>query len=360
MSLAIKQKYLSLFFVTDFSLRDKSILISSLGGIQNVLEGSMEHFKGDKSKLELLRNKTKSPSIQRLVDLEIRFCQTNEIRILCFEEENYPQRLKICYDPPILLFIKTKIDLNWNDKFLSIVGTRRSTLYGELACRELLDSASIFRPTIVSGFARGIDLCAHRSSLDVGLKTVAVVASDITAPYPKQNHKYIDEILEHGAFLSESSYRTSLKKFHFVQRNRLIAALSPATVVIESASSGGSLITANLALSYGRLVYAIPGRLGDQYSQGCLDLISQNQAQLYRDIEQISQDLFWSNPENKEKILSDDLMKILTCFKLHSPVYLQDILQKTRSSITKIQGQLTALEIQGLICSNGQGGYHLK
>jgi len=360
MSIALKQKYLSLFFITDLSLRDKSVLISSLGGIQNVLEGSMDYFKGDKSKLELLRNKAKSTAIQRLVDLEISFCQANGVRILCFEEEDYPQRLKICYDPPIILFIRTKTEVDWNDKFLSIVGTRRSTLYGELVCRELLDAAAVFRPIIVSGFARGIDLCAHKSSLDFGLKTVAVVASDITAPYPKQNHKYIDEILEHGAFLSESSYRTSLKKFHFVQRNRLIAALSPATVVIESASSGGSLITANLALSYGRLVYAVPGRLGDQYSRGCLDLIRKNQAQLYRDIEQISQDLFWPNPEDKERILSDDLMELLSCFKLHSPIYLQDILQKTQSTVTKIQGQLTALEIHGLIRSNGQGGYNLK
>ncbi len=360
MNIALIQKYLSLFFISDISLRDKSMLILSFGGINSVLEGSMVCFKGNKSKLELLRKKAKSVVIQRLVDLEIRFCQTNKVRIICFEEEDYPQRLKICFDPPILLFIRTKTELDWNDKFLSVVGTRRSTIYGKLACRELLESAAVFCPIIVSGFATGIDLCAHRSSIDFGLKTVAVVAANITKPYPKQNHKYIEEILEHGAFLSESSYRTSLKKFHFVQRNRLIAALSPATVVIESASRGGSLITANLALSYGRLVYAIPGRLGDKYSRGCLDLIRRNQAQLLQDIDQISQDLFWSNAEDKTTVLSDDLKQLLTCFKLHSPIYLQDLLQKTQSSVRKIQGQLTDLELRGIIHSNGQGGYNLK
>ena len=360
MSLELKHKYLSLFFIPELSLKDKSTLILSLDGIDNVLNGSVDCFKGDKSKLEVLRKRAKSDSIKTLVELEINFCNLNNITLICFEEGHYPERLKICYDPPIVLFVRTKTELDWNAKMLSVIGTRRSTFYGTLACRELVESAAIFKPIIVSGFAIGIDLCAHKSALDYGLKTIAVVASDITKPYPKQNHKHIEEILENGAFLSESSYRTQLKKFHFVKRNRLIAALSPATVVVESASRGGSLITANLAQSYGRLVYAVPGRLGDKFSLGCLDLICRNQAQLYRDIDQISQDLFWSKPVDNQKKLSADLIELLTCFKLHKFIYLQDILQRSKYSLNQIQGQLTTLEIRGLICSNGQGGYKLK
>src|SRR5699024_5268765 len=204
--------------------------------------------------------------------VEIDSMQKNNIDYLYIDDPAYPNRLKQCEDAPIVLFYKGNI--TWNaPRSISIVGTRTATSYGLEFCRELISDLQVLDVQIVSGLAFGIDIQAHLAAIDHGLETVACLAHGLHTTSPASHARYADEIQENGGFVSEFPTDAIMDKKNFVRRNRIIAGLSQATVVVESPKRGGSLLTADMANSYNREVFALPGRIDNIKSTGCNTLI---------------------------------------------------------------------------------------
>lgn len=236
----------------------------------------------------------KSPEVLLQAERELAFIEKNQIDCYFLTDDKYPKRLKDCPDSPLLFFFKGKADLDAS-RIISIIGTRHATEYGRGLTEELLASLAASFPDllIVSGLAYGIDICAHRSALKEQLPTVAVLAHGLDRIYPPSHRSTAVEMLQHGGLLSDFPSGTEPERPHFVRRNRIVAGLADATIVIESAEKGGSLITADIAFSYGREVYAFPGRVNDDHSKGCNNLIRQNKAGLITSASDLISALCW-------------------------------------------------------------------
>ncbi|MGV6845839.1 MAG: DNA-processing protein DprA [Lutibacter sp.] len=238
---------------------------------------------------------------------ELNYLLNNKIKIDYFLDENYPKNLKQCIDGPILFFSKGNLNLN-KSKSLSIVGTRKITSYGKSFCKSLIKELTPFNPLIVSGFAYGVDICAHREAIKNKLQTVGVLAHGFDTMYPKVHQKYTAEVEHFGGFISEFWHSDLPVRENFLKRNRIIAGLTDATIVIESAGKGGALVTADIANSYNREVFAVPGRVHDKQSEGCNRLIKQNKAAILTQAEDIVKNLNWDVQSFKsEKIKQQSL-----------------------------------------------------
>lgn len=231
-------------------------------------------------------------------DAELRFIKDNEIDVTYFKDKKYPERLKHCLDGPILFFQVGNIDLE-GKKMISIVGTRKVTSYGVHFCEKLIEELAHFNPVIVSGFAYGVDITAHKAAIDNNLQTIGCFAHGLNQVYPKVHKKHVAQVEANGGFISEFWSTDAFDRSNFLKRNRIIAGMSEATIVIESADKGGSLVTADIANSYSREVFAVPGRAFDTQSQGCNALIKSNQAHLITGAEDIIFHLGWQETEKK-------------------------------------------------------------
>ena len=222
------------------------------------------------------------------------------IRSLTYRDPDYPAYLKECPDAPLLLFQMGNIDCA-DKRFLSIVGTRNMTEYGKRVCRRMVEELVPYNPVIVSGFAQGVDICAQMAAVDLGLETVACLAHGLDQVYPRPHRRYIEKVCAHGGVLTEFWQGTPPEPMHFIRRNRIIAGMSEATIVVESASRGGSLVTADLAFGYHREVFAIPGRVGDVFSEGCNNLIRDQKAQLLESADTLASALNWEPVGNMSR-----------------------------------------------------------
>lgn len=220
-------------------------------------------------------------SLIELAEKEMEFIEKNNIRLICKGDKEYPYRLAECNDAPLVLHYMGNADLNAKH-IVSIVGTRHASEYGKSVCENFVADLAKFVPDtlVVSGLAYGIDVCAHRAAIKAGLPTVGVMAHGLDRIYPTSHRATAKSMLSNGGILTEFMSGTTPFPSNFVQRNRIVAGIADATVVIESASKGGSLITASLAQGYDRDCFAFPGRINDQYSQGCNELVSRNKAAL--------------------------------------------------------------------------------
>jgi DNA processing protein len=250
---------------------------------------------GDK----LLKN-LKTKTIFESAELELKFIKTNDLKILFFQDENYPEKLKHCIDGPLLMFASGDFDIN-NRKIISIVGTRQITSYGAEFCKKLIADLAPLNPIIVSGFAYGVDIVAHQAAIEHNLTTIGVIAHGLNQIYPKAHSKYVAKMEQNGGFLTEFWSDSNPEKENFVKRNRIVAGMSEATIVIESAEKGGSLITANLANDYNRDVFAVPGRISDKYSQGCNNLIKTQRANLMNSAADLIYILNWDIDDKNTK-----------------------------------------------------------
>ena len=246
-------------------------LIENAGNISDIIPDAsprLGKLLGDESLIEL-------------AEREMEFIEKNNIKLICKGDEAYPYRLAECSDAPLVLHHKGNANLNAKH-IVSIVGTRHASEDGKSVCENIVADLAKFVPDtlIVSGLAYGIDVCAHRAALKAGLPTVGVLAHGLDRIYPTAHRPTAKSMLENGGLLTEFMSGTEPFPSNFVQRNRIVAGMADATVVIESASKGGSLITASLAQGYDRDCFAFPGRINDQYSQGCNELVSRNRAAL--------------------------------------------------------------------------------
>jgi DNA processing protein len=242
----------------------------------------------------------------QLAEKELAYIKKNKIEYVYFLEDDYPKNLLNCIDSPILIFKDGNINLN-NNKIISIVGTRNMSSYGRDFISKLVAEIAVYNPIIVSGFAYGVDICAHKAAVEHKLQTIAVLAHGFEQIYPKVHKKYINNLNENGGFLTEFWSEEQPLRENFLKRNRIVAGISKATIIIESAAKGGSLVTADIANSYNRDVFALPGRASDIYSKGCNNLIKNNKATLLTASEDILKILNWDLKENPKKIIQKQL-----------------------------------------------------
>ena len=264
-------------------------------------------------------------------EAELQFIAQENISTTYFQDENYPERLKHCYDSPVLLFQAGNIDLQ-NRRIISIVGTRQITTYGMEFTKKLIEEISPLNPIIVSGFAYGVDIYAHQMAIECGLQTIGVLAHGLNQIYPKTHKKYMAKMEQNGGFLTEFWSTSNPDNENFIKRNRIVAGISEATIVIESAERGGSLVTANLANDYNRDVFAVPGRTTDKYSQGCNNLIKTQRANLLTSAADLVYILNWELQRESQKVVQKQLFVTLT----DEEQIIYDYLQKTGKEMMDI------------------------
>ena len=250
-------------------------------------------------------------SVFKKAEAELNFITQENITVTYFQDKNYPERLKQCYDSPVLLFQAGNIDFQ-NRRVISIVGTRQITSYGMEFTKNLMEEVAPLNPIIVSGFAYGVDIYAHQMAMDCGLQTIGVLAHGLNQVYPKVHKKYMAKMEQNGGFLTEFWSDSNPDKENFIKRNRIVAGISEATIVVESAERGGSLVTANLANDYNRDVFAVPGRTTDKYSQGCNNLIKTQRANLLTSAADLVYILNWEINHDANKAIQKQLFVTLT------------------------------------------------
>jgi DNA processing protein len=290
-------------------------LISHCGSAEKVFQAKPNFLRNIDGVGKVLLQNLKNPSVWALAKYEMDYIKNNNIFCSSYLEENYPDRLKYCIDGPVLLFSLGVI--NWNNKkIISIVGTRQVSAHGMDFCKKLIQDLAPLNPIIVSGFAYGVDIVAHQAALENNLQTVAVLAHGLNQIYPKSHKKYVSKIEQNGGLLTEFWSTSSPEKENFVKRNRIVAGISEATIVIESAEKGGSLITALLANDYNRDVFAVPGRTTDKYSQGCNNLIKTQRAHLLTSAADLIYILNWEIHNQEKQSIQKQLFISLTEIKL--------------------------------------------
>jgi len=245
------------------------------------------------------------PKHLKAAEQELKFIQQNNIQTHYFQDSSYPDKLKHCLDAPILLFSRGNINLKAK-RIISVVGTRQITQPGISFCEGFIEDLSALDPVIISGFAYGVDITAQRAAVKNKLQTIGCLAHGLNQIYPKSHKKYMAEIEENGGFFTDFWSTDKFDRNNFLKRNRIIAGLSEATVVIESAEKGGALVTADIANSYDREVFAVPGRPSDKFSTGCNNLIKAQQAHVLTSAADLVYILNWQIAE-KQKFVQKQL-----------------------------------------------------
>lgn len=313
------------------------------------------------------RSIVKSKDVLKRAEEEIKFIEKYNITPLFFTDENYPTRLKYCSDSPVLMYYKGNANLN-NEKIIAVVGTRKPSEYGKEKTQEFVSELKDTGAIIISGLAYGVDVLAHKTALDNGLDTVGVVAHGLDRIYPQLHDKVAKRMITQGGILTDFMSGTNPDAVNFPKRNRIVAGLCDALVVIESKRGGGSLITATIANSYNKDVFAFPGRAGDVLAEGCNGLIKQNRAVLVENATDLLYAMQWQDVEKKPKAskqipllinLSDDEKRIMDVFSNKASLHIDEICQTTEFTISKISALLLQLEFSNIINSRPGKMYEL-
>lgn len=308
-----------------------------------------------------------SHSVLTRAEEELRFIEKYKIKPLFFTDEDYPSRLKYCSDGPILMYYKGNADLNC-EKIIGIVGTRKPSDYGKQLTKDLVEGLSESGALILSGLAYGVDVLAHKAALDNNLQTVGVVGHGLDRMYPQLHDKVAKRMINQGGLLTDFMSGTNPDAVNFPKRNRIVAGLCDALVVIESKRTGGSLITATIANSYNKDVFAFPGRAGDEIAEGCNGLIKRNRAALIENAEDLLYAMQWQEkdkPKSKSKQvplllnLSEEEKIIVSLFSEKKSIHVDEICQATQLPVSKVSAYLLQLEFSNIIRSRPGKLYEL-
>lgn len=303
---------------------------------------------------------------------ELAYDESHGIRAICLNDDDYPARLKECPDAPLMLFYKGTADLNAR-RIINIVGTRHATPYGEDLIRRFVADLGMLCPgiVVVSGLAYGIDICAHRHALRNGVETIGVLAHGLDDLYPPHHRDVANEMVKQGGLLTEFMTRTNADKLNFVRRNRIIAGISDACVLVESAAKGGGLITTRISKDYYRDVFAFPGPVGAVYSEGCNRLIRDNGAALITSADDFVKAMRWDDDAKVVAArqagiartlfpeLTDDERKIVDVLRQTNDLQLNIISVKTALPMGTLSSLLFGLEMKGVVKPYAGGTYHL-
>lgn len=352
--------------------------IGSVGAknLMNIMGSAVSIFRDRKELTTLIPGASERlvaalncPEAFSRAEKELLFAQNNHIDCMSINSPEYPSRLRECDDAPILLYFKGQTDLNAS-KVINLVGTRNATEYGKQICTRFLKDLKELCPEIliVSGLAYGIDIHAHRNALDNEFDTVGVLAHGLDRIYPSVHRNTAIEMLKHGGLLTEYMSETNPDRSNFIRRNRIIAGMSDATIVVESAAKGGGLITADIAESYHRDCFAFPGRVDDEFSQGCNNLIKLNKAALIQTAEDFIKAMCWdaesqtkSKPVQRQLFpdLTDEEQMIVNLLQEEGDQQINTLVVKTNIPVNRINALLFELEMKGVIKVLAGGMYQL-
>lgn len=308
---------------------------------------------------KLVSRLREAPAYMQTAAREIEFMDRNGIRMLTFFDAEYPYRLKRCEDAPLFFFCKGDPDLN-PPRSLAVVGTRNATTRGADMCAQMIAELAAYDPVIISGMALGIDIAAHKAALRNGLSTLAVLGHGLDRLYPPQHSRTAAAITEHkGALLSEYPSGTRPDKGNFPERNRIIAGLCDAVIVVEAALKGGAHITAELASGYHREVFAVPGRPGDVYSQGCNKLIRENKASLVESAADVARFMGWDDTAPKRmpvqaalfSELNDEETQVAALLAGGENRHIDELMAYTSFTPARLSAILLEMEMRGLVQS---------
>lgn len=293
-------------------------------------------------------------------ELELKFLEKNKIETLFYYDKRYPKRLLNCIDSPLFIFCKGNFDFN-KDRFVNIVGTRHATEYGKEITENLIADLAKYNVNLVSGLAYGIDICAHKAAFKHDIQNIAVLAHGLDRVYPVYHKSIAEKLQQNGALVSDFLSETNPDRQNFPSRNRIVAGMTDATIVIESAVAGGALITAEIANSYNRDVFAFPGKINDEYSQGCLKLIKNHKANLVTNAQDIIECMNWDSDKieiKKESIqpqlfieLNEQEKPVFDLLKKNEKMHIDELTIKTNMSQSMLSGILLQMEMKGLIIS---------
>jgi len=289
---------------------------------------------------------------------EIKFIEKNVIHPIFYLDPDYPKRLTYCDDSPVFLYFKGNANMN-SEKIISIVGTREATDHGKELCEKLVADLAVHNVIIVSGLAYGIDICAHKAAMDNKLSTICVLAHGLDKIYPGVHASTAQKMLEFGGWLTDFPSKTTPDRENFPSRNRIVAGIADATIVIESKAGGGSLITADIANSYSRDVFAFPGRVGDECSVGCNNLIKQNKAALIQSAADVVYIMGWEQTKNvkapQQKQLFIELKPeeelVVNVLKEKDSINIDDLCLVCKLPMSKVSSLLLTLEFSGIVRS---------
>lgn len=353
---------IALTLIQELTPQKQRFLLDKAGKASEIF--SKDFLNGVPEIKDSLVKKILNGNALKYAEKEIAKMEKYNITPVFINNSNYPKRLRFCQDAPIILYTKGKCDFN-SKKIISIVGTRKCTQNGKSNTGELIKKLAGYFPDIiiVSGLAYGIDICSHRAALDNHLKTIAVLAHGLNKVYPAAHKKTAAEITDNGCLVSELKLFTESAPWRFVQRNRIIAGLCDACIVMESAEKGGSLITAEMASGYGRDVFAFPGRNTDKYSKGCNKIIKTQLATLIESAEDLAKAMGW---RIKKKGVEQTLFPEMTesqkkIYEKMKPgeKYRTEELKTKEKKISDIISDLIIMEINKIIISL-PGGYYSR
>lgn len=310
--------------------------------------------------------------LREKAETELEWDEKHGVEALTMTDARYPERLKHCDDAPLVLFYKGTADLN-QQHIINIVGTRRCTVYGQDLIRRFIADLKQLCPgvLIVSGLAYGVDINAHRNALEQGFETVGVLAHGLDELYPPRHRDTARQMLRQGGLLTEYTTQTNPDKLNFVRRNRIVAGICDATILVESAARGGGLITCRIARDYGRDVFAFPGNVGAEYSEGCNNLIRDNGAALITSAEDFVRAMGWQEEQKVEQArhegierqifpnLSDDEQRVVRVLQKQNDLQANVLSVQTGFSIQKLTTLLFGLEMKGVVRALAGASYHL-
>ena len=361
--------------VPSLSLANLHLLAKELGSATAIFENrkSLQQVMPSASQNTLAALAALESHLPRC-EAELKFCQKGKIQCLGLFDEAYPQRLRECPDAPVLLYYRGTANLN-TQHIVSMVGTRQITSYGKDLCRSFVRDLKRLCPDalVLSGLAYGVDVHSHRAALEEGLETVGILAHGLDQIYPRLHRETAKQMLGRGGLLTEYMSGTAIDKRNFVQRNRIVAGMADAVVVVESATKGGSLITADIALSYNRPVWAFPGRIHDTYSSGCNKLIFTNSASLLTGAEDFCLSMGWTSDVEHRQMLSegvqqelfndsytDEERRVLQVLAEDDEMQINVLAVKTNISVGQLSNLLFSLEMKGAVQMLVGGKYKLR
>lgn len=338
--------------------RKAKLLVSYCGGVEEVFKKS----KKDLIKIPNIGTKTLEKfdknTILTAAEKEAKLVEKEGISTCFYLDQKYPKRLKNHEDSPVLLYSRGEINLDVS-RTVGIVGTRKPTSYGKIQCEKLVAALLPYQVSIISGLAFGIDATAHQAACDHGIPTVGILGNGLSSIYPAQNRKLANRMMDNGGVISEFDYYAKPDRAHFPMRNRIIAALSDVVIVVESARKGGSIITAEIANDYNKDVFAIPGKVHDEKSEGCNKLIKQHKANLLESVQDISYIMRWEEEDQSNQVrqqslfldLSQEEKLLIENMPGNEEIAIDKLHHQLSFSMGELSSVLLNLEFKGIIKS---------
>ena len=335
-------------------------MLAYAGSAENVFEINPERFVKAHGIGRKTIDQLDLKSALKLAEKEAEYVDRHNIDVIFYTDPRYPKRLKACNDAPVLLYAQGNMDLN-AQRIVSVVGTRKATDYGKGLCRELVEELQEYGALVISGLAYGIDVTIHKECVKLNVPTIGVLGHGLDRLYPAAHHATAEKMKHNGGLLSEYASGTAPDRENFPARNRIVAGMADATIVVEAGIKGGALITAEIANSYNRDVFAFPGRVNDEYSEGCNFLVRHHKAALLMSAGDLPYTLGWEKDDIKPSAkanqlmlamdLTDDERLIINTLNENKAIAIDELTLKIGIPVSQLTMNLLNLEMQGFIRS---------